>query len=191
MSHFASPFLTPRLQLHALARNWWLLLLRGVAAIVFGVLTMVWPGLSLGVLVTMYGAFALVDGVLALAAAIVGAVPSSRWWLALTGLLGIAVGVVALVWPAETALALLAVMAGWAIVVGAAQIIGAIWLRKEIDDEWLLVASGILSVAFGVMALARPVAGALAMTMVIGAYFIIYGGIMARLALRLRQHGRE
>ena len=191
MSHFASPFLTPRLQLHALARNWWLLLLRGVAAIVFGVLTMVWPGLSLGVLVTMYGAFALVDGVLALAAAIVGAVPSSRWWLALTGLLGIAVGVVALAWPAETALALLAVMAGWAIVVGAAQIIGAIWLRKEIDDEWLLVASGILSVAFGVMALARPVAGALAMTMVIGAYFIIYGGIMARLALRLRQHGRE
>jgi uncharacterized membrane protein HdeD (DUF308 family) len=142
MTRLASPFLTPRLQLHALAKNWWLLFLRGVASVIFGVLAMLWPGLSLAVLVTLYGIFALVDGTLALTAAITGALPTSRWWLALVGVLGIAVGAAALAWPASAALVLLATMAGWAMAIGIAQIIGAIWLRKEIDNEWLRSPAG-------------------------------------------------
>lgn len=191
MAHFASPFLTPRLQLHALAKNWWLLFLRGIAAIVFGVLAIAWPALSLVTLVILYGAFTLADGVLAIAAAIAGVLPASRWWLALIGVLSIAVGVAALAWPAGMALVLLAVIAVWAIVIGATQIIGAIRLRKEIHNEWLLIGSGVLSVAFGLIVLARPTAGALAMAVTIGVYFILYGVMMVRFSLRLREHGRD
>ena len=191
MTQLTSPFLTPRLQLHALAKNWWLLLLRGLAGIAFGVLTLVWPALSLAMLVTLYGVFSLVDGVLALSAAITGLMPASRWWLALTGLLGIAIGSAVLAWRAEAALILLAVIAGWAIVVGVAQIIGAIWLRKEIHNEWLLIASGILSVAFGWFALQSPASAALAVIVVISVYFILYGYLLLRLALRLREYGRD
>src|SRR5262245_22497666 len=93
MAYVANPPLEPRLLLHALAKNWWLLLLRGICAIVFGVLTFVWPGITLLTLVLLYGAYALVDGVLALAEAIMGGAPAPRWWLALVGLLGIAVGI--------------------------------------------------------------------------------------------------
>jgi uncharacterized membrane protein HdeD (DUF308 family) len=177
--------------LHALAVNWWLLFLRGMAGIAFGVLVIVWPALSPAMLVNFYGIFALVDGVLALTAAIIGVLPASRWWLALTGLLDIAIGCAVLAWPGSAALVLLTVMAGWAIAVGIAQIIGAIWLRKEIDNEWLLIASGVLSLAFGLRALGRPAAGALAATGVIGVYFIVYGYLMARLALQLRQYSRD
>lgn len=191
MAHFASPFLTPRLQLHALAKNWWLLFLRGIAAIVFGVLAIAWPALSLVTLVILYGAFTLADGVLAIAAAIAGVLPASRWWLALIGVLSIAVGVAALAWPAGMALVLLAVIAVWAIVIGGTQIIGAIRLRKEIHNEWLLIGSGVLSVAFGLIVLARPTAGALAMAVTIGVYFILYGVMMVRFSLRLREHGRD
>lgn len=190
MTHLASPF-TPRLQLHALAKNWWLLLLRGIAAAVFGVLALFWPALSLAMLVTLYGVFSLVDGALALAAAITGLMPASRWWLALTGLLGIAIGSAVLAWPVDAARILLAVIAGWAVVVGVVQIIGAIWLRKEIHNEWLLIASGMLSVAFGWFALQWPAAAALAIIVVIGVYFVLYGYLLVRLALRLREYGRD
>jgi uncharacterized membrane protein HdeD (DUF308 family) len=132
--------------LHALARNWWLLLLRGIAAIIFGVLTFVWPGITLLTLVLLYGAYALVDGVLAILAAITGDAPATRWWLAIVWLLGILVGILTFAWPGITALVLLLFIAGWAIAPGILQIVGAVRLRKEIDNEWLLIASGVLSV---------------------------------------------
>ena len=100
-------------------------------------------------LVVLYGAFALVDGVLAVAAAISGGAPASRWWLAIVGLAGIAAGLLTFLWPGVTALVLLIFIAIWAIVTGVLQIVGAIQLRKEIDNEWLLIASGVLSVLFG------------------------------------------
>jgi uncharacterized membrane protein HdeD (DUF308 family) len=93
MTHVANPPLEPRLLLHALAKNWWLLLLRDICAILFGVLTFVWPGITLLTLVLLYGAYALADGVLALAEAVMGGAPAPRWWLALMGLLGIAAGI--------------------------------------------------------------------------------------------------
>jgi uncharacterized membrane protein HdeD (DUF308 family) len=177
-----------RPMLDALARNWWLILLRGVLAIVFGVLAFIWPGITLITLVILYGAFAFADGVLAIAAAIRGGAPVPRWWLALVGVFGIAAGLLTAVWPQITALVLLLFIAGWAIATGVMQIIGAIKLRDEIDDEWLLIASGVLSVAFGVLLAAWPGAGALAMVLVIGSFAIMYGVLMVFFSLRLRRH---
>jgi len=173
---------------HALAKNWWLLLLRGIAAIIFGLLAFAWPGLTLVTLILFYGAFVLVDGVLAVIAAITGGVPGSRWWLAIIGLLGIAAGLVTFMMPGLTAVLLLLFMAGWAIATGVFQIIGAIKLRKEIDNEWLLILGGIISVLFGVSMMLAPGAGALALVWVIGAYSVVIGAIFVALALRLRKH---
>jgi len=160
---------------HALAKNWWLLLLRGIAAIIFGLLAFAWPGLTLVTLILFYGAFVLVDGVLAVIAAITGGVPGSRWWLAIIGLLGIAAGLVTFMMPGLTAVLLLLFIAGWAIATGVFQIIGAIKLRKEIDNEWLLILGGIISVLFGVSMMLAPGAGALALVWVIGAYSVVIG----------------
>src|SRR5215218_5352787 len=122
---------------HALAKNWWLLLLRGIAAIIFGVLAFVWPGLTLLTLILFYGAFAMVDGVLAIIAAITGDARAPRWWLAIVGLLGIAAGLLTFLMPGLSAFVLLLFIAGWAIATGVFQVIGA--LRKEIDNEWFLI----------------------------------------------------
>ena len=174
--------------LHALARNWWLILLRGVCAIIFGVLTFIWPGVTLLTLVLLYGAYALIDGAIAIWAAIVGGEPAPRWWLLIVGLLGIAAGLVTLLMPGVTALVLLIFIAFWAILTGVMQIVGAIRLRKEIDNEWMLAASGVLSVLFGVILIVQPGVGALGLLFVIGAYAVIYGVILIGLALRLRNH---
>ncbi len=177
-----------RPMLHELAKNWWLILLRGICAIIFGVLTFAWPGVTLVTLVLLYGAFALADGIFALGAAIAGRTPEPRWWLALVGILGILAGVVTLFWPGMTAIVLLIFIAAWAIASGVMQIVGAIRLRKEIDDEWLLIASGVLSVLFGLVLLARPGLGALSMIFVIGAFAIVYGILEVMFSLRLRRH---
>ena len=173
---------------HALAKNWWLLLLRGIAAIVFGLLAFAWPGLTLLTLILFYGAFALVDGVLAIVAAITGGAPAPRWWLAIVGLLGIAAGLLTFLMPGLTAVVLLLFIAGWAIATGVLEIIGAIKLRKEIDNEWLLILGGIISVLFGVSMMVAPGAGALALVWVIGAYSVVIGAIFVALAFRLRKH---
>lgn len=172
---------------HALAKNWWMLLLRGIAAIIFGVLAFVWPGMTLLTLIMFYGAFALVDGVLAIVAAITGGAPAPRWWLAVIGLLGIATGLLMFMMPGLTALVLLYFIAGWAIATGAFQIVGAIRLRKEIDDEWYLILGGVVSVLFGVGVMIAPGAGALALLWVIGTYAVIMGAILVALAFRLKK----
>jgi uncharacterized membrane protein HdeD (DUF308 family) len=174
--------------LHALAKNWWLLLLRGIAAVVFGILAFAWPGLTLLTLILLYGAYALADGVIALIAAITGNAPAGRWWLAIAGILGVAVGAFTFMLPGMTALILLFTMAGWAVAIGVLQIIGAIRLRKEIDNEWLLILSGAVSVLFGLAVMLHPGAGALALVWVIGTYAIIAGVLYIGLALRLKKH---
>jgi len=178
-----------RPMLHALARRWWVLLLRGIAAILFGVLAFAWPGLTLVTLVLLYGAFALVDGVLSLIAAFTGgAKPVSTWWLVVVGLLGIAAGVVTFLWPGITAILLVVFIGAWALVHGIFEIIGAIQLRKEIDNEWTLILGGVLSVLFGVVVLIAPGAGALGLVWAIAAYSILFGITFVALALRLRSH---
>jgi uncharacterized membrane protein HdeD (DUF308 family) len=188
----ATPSPTPSLPggplLPMLARYWWLIMLRGIAAIVFGVLAFIWPGITLVTLILFWGAFMLVDGVLALANAIMGGGMGSRWWLALVGLAGVAAGVMTFLWPGVTALVLLWFMASWAIVLGIFQIVGAIQLRKEIDNEWTLILSGVVSVLFGVILFVAPGAGALGLIWVIAAYAIIFGVLMLMAGLRLKKH---
>jgi uncharacterized membrane protein HdeD (DUF308 family) len=179
-----------RPMLHALAKCWWLLLLRGIAGIVFGILAFVWPGLTLLTLVILYGAFALVDGVLSIVAAFTGsAKPVPTWWLVVVGLLGIAAGIVTFAWPGITAIVLVLLIGAWALVHGIFEIIGAIQLRKEIDNEWWLILSGVLSVIFGLIVLFLPGAGALGLIWGIAAYSIAFGIMFIGLALKLRKHG--
>ena len=147
-----------------------------------------WPGLTLLTLILLYGAFALTDGVIAIIAAITGGAPGGRWWLAIVGILGIAVGALTFMLPGMTALILLLAIAGWAVAIGVLQIIGAIRLRKEIDNEWFLIVSGVISVLFGLALLVNPGAGALALVWMIGIYAIIAGVLYIALAFRLKKH---
>lgn len=174
--------------LHALARNWWLEVLRGVAAIIFGILAFAWPGITLLTLVLFWGAFALVDGVLAVVAAVKGGNPMPRWWLAIVGIAGIAAGAMTFLIPGLTALVLLTFIAVWAIILGVMEVYGAIKLRKEIEGEWFLILNGVLSVIFGILILWRPMTGALAVIYVIGAYAIVLGIIYVAFGFKLKKH---
>ena len=177
--------------LPVIAKTWWLLLLRGIAGIIFGVLAFIWPGLTLLTLVIFYGAYALVDGVIALIAAFSGGVkPAPTWWLVVVGLAGIAAGILTFLWPGVTAFVLIVFIGAWSIVRGIFEIIGAIKLRKEIDHEWWLILAGALSVIFGILVLAMPGAGALALVWIIGAYSLAAGILLVGLSLRLRKHAQ-
>lgn len=176
--------------LHGLAKNWWLLLLRGIAAIVFGILAFAWPGITIVSLVVVYGAYALVDGLFSLYAAISGGGTAPRWWLAVVGIAGVLAGIISFAMPGVVALWFLLLIGAWAIVSGIFEIVGAIRLRKEIDNEWWLVLHGVISVIFGLLLFTQPLSGALAMIWVIGAYAIAAGVILCALAFRLRTHAK-
>ena len=178
--------------LRSLADNWWLLLLRGIAAIAFGVLTFLWPGLTLVTLTLLWGAYALMDGVIAIWAAFnaSGGDAGPRWWLGLSGVAGILAGFVTFYYTGTTTLVLLMFIAVWAIIIGTLQIWGAIALRKVLQHEWLLILSGVLSIAFGVVLLAQPGTGALALVWTIAWYAIFFGCLYVALAFRLKQYKR-
>ena len=176
--------------LQTLGRNWWLVLLRGIAAIVFGLLAWAWPGVTLVTLVLFWGAYALVDGV----AALIGGWKTKdggkpMWTVVLVGLVGIAAGIFTFLQPGVTAIALLILIAVWAIVQGVLEISAAIRLRKEIQNEWLLILSGLLSVAFGVLMILNPGAGAIAVLWLIGAFAVAYGVLLVILSFKLKKHG--
>jgi uncharacterized membrane protein HdeD (DUF308 family) len=184
-----SDIVPARPTLRALAKCWWLVLLRGIAGIVFGVLAFIWPGLTLITLVLLYGAYALIDGAIALIAAFTGAAkPVPTWWLIVVGFFGIGAGLVTFLWPGITALVLIIFIGAWAIAHGVFEIIGAIKLRKEIENEWLLILAGAVSVLFGIIVLVAPGAGALGLIWAIGAYSIVFGVLLVGLSLRLRKH---
>jgi uncharacterized membrane protein HdeD (DUF308 family) len=173
--------------LPVLSRNWWALALRGLAAIVFGVLAFVWPGLTLWALVLLFGAYMLVDGIFAIVAVVRAAGREARWWLLLVeGVLGVLAGLVAFLWPGITALALLYLVVAWAIVTGILQIVGAVRLRREIEGEWALILGGVLSVIFGVVLVVLPGPGILALVWLIGAYAVVSGVLLIVLAFRVR-----
>jgi uncharacterized membrane protein HdeD (DUF308 family) len=182
---------SPLALLRTLAENWWLLLLRGIAAIAFGVLAFFWPDLTLLTLAFLWGAYAIADGVFALWVAFSGKGAERRWWLALIGITGILAGLLTFVWPGITAQVLLVFIGSWAILTGMLQIWGAIQLRKEIEVEWMLALSGLLSVALGVALIARPGVGALAVIWLIGSFAILVGCIYVSLALWLKKHKRQ
>jgi uncharacterized membrane protein HdeD (DUF308 family) len=179
--------------LPVLARNWWALVLRGLAAILFGVLAFAWPGITLFVLVLFFGAYMLVDGIFAIVAAVRAAGEEDRWWLLLIqGTLGVLAGLVAIFWPGLTALALLYFIAAWAIVTGIMEIVAAIRLRREIEGEWALALSGALSVLFGVLLVVLPApAGLLSLVWLIGAYAVATGVLLLILAFRVRSEASK
>lgn len=170
-----------------LASRWGWVVFRGVVAILFGLLAFGRPGaMTLG-LVLLFGAYAFVGGVAAvIAAARRGRAGSSWGMLFLDGLLGIAVAIFAVLWPARAALAFVWVIAAWAVISGALEIATAIRLRKIIDHEWALGIAGALTIGFGVLAFSRPVVGGLAIVWWMGAYAIAFGVMMIALGLRLR-----
>ena len=175
----------------ALGRNWWLLLLRGLVAIVFALLTWAQPGVSLAALVLVFGIYVLADGVLGVWSAIAKRRDNRHWWLLLLwGLVGIVVGVMTFIMPGITGLVLLMYIAAWAMITGVLQIVAAIRLRKEIKGEWLMILSGLVSVAFGVLLFLQPGAGALAVAWIIAAYAFIFGVLMVLLAFKVRKLGR-
>lgn len=178
--------------LNFLERNWWAPLVRGLAAVLFGIAALAWPGLTVAMLVLLFAAYALVDGVF-------GVVDSIRYrdrivnwglWL-LEGVLGIAVGALTLFMPGVTAFVLLMFIAGWAIVGGVLRIVAAIQLRKRIEGEWLMVLSGVLSILFGILLFAMPVVGVLSLAWLIGFWAVLFGAVMIALAFRLRRAGKD
>ncbi|MGZ5685846.1 MAG: HdeD family acid-resistance protein [Usitatibacter sp.] len=173
-----------------LQRSWWMLALRGVAAIVFGVLAIVWPDLTLLVLVGLFAAFAFIT-----AAAYIGAALKARgndgggkgWWLLLLwGLVAVAAGGIAIFHPIVTALTLVLLMGANALVTGVLDLVMAFRLRKEIRNEWMLVLAGLVSIVFGALVLAFPGAGALAMVWMVSFYATLTGVLLLALAIRLR-----
>lgn len=170
-----------------LADGWLLVLLRGLVAILFGVLTFAWPGITLMVLVLICGGLAFTDGIFALLGATSRSLGSWRtWWAILSGIAGIAAGLITFLWPGLTALVLLLYIGVWAIAHGVLDIIGAIQLRKEINNEWLLAAGGLLSILFGLVVLLAPRSALVALIFVIGGYAIASGILLIVLSLRLR-----
>jgi uncharacterized membrane protein HdeD (DUF308 family) len=175
-----------------LARYWWVVALRGAAAVLFGLLALVWPTITLTALVLLFGAYALVDGVMALGVAIFGGrgAEGRRPWLALEGIVGVAAGLFTFLWPGITALVLLWWIAAWALVTGIIEIVAAVRLRREIEGEWLLGLSGVVSVLFGVLLAVRPGEGAIAVTWLIGICAIVFGVALLALAVELRRYRR-
>jgi uncharacterized membrane protein HdeD (DUF308 family) len=174
--------------METLARNWWALVLRGVAGVLFGVLTFLFPAMTLAALILLFGTYAVVDGIFNIIAAAAGRSGRPWWQLVLEGIVSIAAGLIAFAWPGLTALVLLWVIAGWAIVTGVLEIVAAIRLRNHISNEWWLALSGVASAAFGVLLLVAPVAGALAVTLWIGAYAVVFGALLVGLGIRLQRH---
>ena len=184
--------LTGRGLLRSLADNWWFLLLRGLAAVAFGVLAFFWPGLTLITLTWLWGAYVLSDGVIAIWAAFnaSGGEAGPRWWLGFGGVISILAGILAFWYTGMTTLVLLMFIAVWAIIIGAIQIWGGIALRSVLQHEWLLILNGALSVAFGVILMLQPGTGALAFVWMIAWYAIVFGCLYIGLAFWLKQYKR-
>jgi uncharacterized membrane protein HdeD (DUF308 family) len=180
-----------RVDLMDLADRWWLVTLRGMAAVLFGILTFVAPRSSLYVLVLLFGIYAVVAGVVSLVHAVRTKRRGRRWGgLVFEGIVYLGAGILTLVWPNISALALLFVIAAAAIGTGIGEIVTAVRLRKLVRGEWLLALSGVLSAVIGVLLILNPGAGALAVVFWIGAWAIITGCLLIGLSLRLRTISR-
>jgi uncharacterized membrane protein HdeD (DUF308 family) len=175
-----------------LARNWWALALRGALAILFGILAFAWSGITVTVLIWLFGAYVLMDGIFAIAAAWRAAGSGQHWGeLFVEGVLGIAVALTAFFRPDITALVAVYLVAFWAVVTGIMEIAAAIRLRQVIDNEWMLGLMGLVSILLGIVLCVNPGAGVLAWVWLIGVYAILFGILLIVLALKLRNLGQE
>ncbi|MDQ7775853.1 HdeD family acid-resistance protein [Paracoccus aminovorans] len=171
-----------------MSENWWVLLLRGIAAVVFGLIALAMPGLTLFVLLITFGVYAVFDGILAIVTGFRRKGQDEQWWAwALDGLLSVLIGLMALFWPAATAVVFVLWMAAWAIVAGIFRIIAAIRLRREIEGEWALGLSGLLLALWGILLVLLPAAGLLGLAWMIGTLAVLIGVVLIVLAFRLKR----
>lgn len=177
--------------MYNLTQNWWMLVLRGLLAVLFGLTAFIWPGITWLTLVLLFAIYAVIDGIISVATGLRHTRDSSRWWIfLLEGLVSIGAGVIAFLRPGLTAYILVLVIAFWAVVTGILEIAAAIRLRREITNEWLLAFGGLLSILLGVALLLQPVAGGIALIWMIGTYAVIFGVLLISLGFRLRSlHG--
>jgi uncharacterized membrane protein HdeD (DUF308 family) len=171
--------------------SWKRLAVHGVAAVLFGIATLVWPGISLYALVLLWGAFAFVDGITALSAAIADPLLVHRGWAAFSGVTGIAAGIVTFLWPSMTALALLIVIATWALLIGGSWIAFAINERNQVSGAWSIALGGVLLVLLGALLLANPGTGAIGITWAIGWFSVVFGTLELWLASDVRHETHE
>ncbi len=171
--------------LNSMVRNWWMVALRGLAAILFGLVAFFWNYMTLTTLVLLFGAYVLLDGVFTIATVVANDAGEHCWWMLLEGITGVISGVATFVWPNLTALVLLYLIATWAVVTGICEILAAIELRQEIQDEWFLALGGVASLIFGISVALVSDAGALAITWMIGLYSIVFGVLLLLLGFRL------
>src|SRR5256886_7027066 len=173
--------------IETLKRHWWVPVIRGIAAIVFGVIAFVYPGLTIAVLVLLFGAWVLVDGVFRIVGAIGHRASDSDWGFNLIiGILGIIIGFLTFHAPGITALALVIYIAAWALMIGATEIAVAIKLRREIKGEWFLILMGLASIVFAILLLWNPLAGAAALIWIMAWYAVIFGVLAIIFGFRLR-----
>jgi uncharacterized membrane protein HdeD (DUF308 family) len=175
-----------------LLRSWWMLALRGAAALLFGILALIWPGITLLVLVALFAAYALISGGAAVVAAIRHRGSDKAWWLILLlGLVSLVAGVIAVFNPGITILVLVLLMGANALVTGILDIVVAIRLRKQIQREWLLAVAGVVSIVFGLLVFLLPAAGALAMVFMVSFYATLTGILLLALAFRARKWAKR
>jgi uncharacterized membrane protein HdeD (DUF308 family) len=177
---------------HALARNWWALLIRGIVAIIFGILAFMWPTATILAIGILFGAYAFVDGIFAIVSAVRAAEAHERWWpFLIEGIIGIVIAAITFYDIRITLLALYFTIAAWAFLTGILEIVAAFQLRKQIANEIWLIIGGVASIIFGVLMIYYPLAGVLAIIWLIGAYAIVFGIIMIAFSFRLRRHATE
>ena len=173
--------------LETLKRHWWVPVLRGIAAIIFGIIAFIYPGLTLTVLVILFGAWVLIDGVFRVIGAIGHRASDPDWgWQLVIGILGIVIGFLTFRAPGVTALALVIYIAAWALMIGVTEIVVAIKLRREIKGEWFLILMGLLSIIFAIILLWNPIPGALALVWLIASYAVVFGILAIMFGFRLR-----
>jgi uncharacterized membrane protein HdeD (DUF308 family) len=178
--------------LTTLTRNWWMAAVRGVLAVLVGVIAFGWPGITYDALVLLFGAYALVNGGITLAFGLMAANENSRWWsVATAGFIGVATGLLTFMYPSTVGQILVYAVGAWAIVTGALEIVAAVRLRTIISGEWLMALGGALSVLFGVLIIAQPNAGAITLIYLFGLYAILVGVSEIGLGLRLRSLGED
>ncbi|HKQ75669.1 MAG TPA: HdeD family acid-resistance protein [Blastocatellia bacterium] len=171
-----------------MTQNWWALALRGVVALLFGIATFAWPGITLAALVALFGAYALVDGIFSVFAAFRHDEDRQQpWWAYLVGgILGIGIGILTFFWPGLTAMGLLFMIAFWAIMVGFFELITAIRLRRIVPGEWLDALAGVLLIMFGIFLVIFPGVGALSVLWMIGTFAFALGILMIMLGFKMR-----
>lgn len=175
-----------------LAGNWWAVALRGVLSLGFGVAAVVWPHLTVAILLLLFGTYALYDGVFGIISAVRTRRRQERWWpLAVEGALGILVGLVALLAPVATAALVYLAIAGWAVVTGGLEVIAAARLRNKVKGAWILTLSGALRLAFGGFLIARRGEGLLTLVFLMAAYAFAYGAVLLVLSVQLRRNLSE